>query len=124
MRVLITLGVFLAVYVLFWLAATLVAPDGRSAIVLLTPYVAAIIAAVLFWRARPAPAGRHLVAGAALGFSAGFLAGFFGPMILAPEANQGPLIGILFTGPAGLAVGIAIAWWKSGRKRASRVGQP
>ena len=31
----------------------------------------------------------------------GFAAGFFGPMLLAPEANQGPLLGIFITGPAG-----------------------
>ncbi len=29
----------------------------------------------------------------------GFLSGFIGPMILAPDANQGPLLGILITGP-------------------------
>lgn len=36
---------------------------------------------------------------------AGFLAGFMGPMILAPEANQGPLLGILITGPTGALLG-------------------
>ena len=41
-----------------------------------------------------------------------FLAGFVGPMILAPEANQGPLLGILFTGPIGTVVGIL---WGIGR---------
>jgi hypothetical protein len=35
----------------------------------------------------------------------GFAAGFVGPMIFAPEANQGPLLGILITGPAGVLVG-------------------
>jgi hypothetical protein len=29
----------------------------------------------------------------------GFAGGFFGPILLAPEANQGPLLGIFFTGP-------------------------
>jgi hypothetical protein len=36
----------------------------------------------------------------------GFLAGFLGPMILAPGANQGPLVGILITGPLGFILGI------------------
>jgi hypothetical protein len=36
-----------------------------------------------------------------------FLAGFVGPMILAPDANQGPLLGILYTGPIGTLVGFA-----------------
>jgi len=35
----------------------------------------------------------------------GFLSGFIGPMILAPDANQGPLLGILITGPTGALLG-------------------
>ena len=31
----------------------------------------------------------------------GFCAGFFGPMVFAPDANQGPLLGIFITGPLG-----------------------
>ncbi|MBV6417689.1 MAG: hypothetical protein CMLOHMNK_02435 [Steroidobacteraceae bacterium] len=44
---------------------------------------------------------------------AGFAGGFFGPMVLDPSANQGPLLGILITGPggalAGLVAGLAFA---------------
>jgi len=36
---------------------------------------------------------------------AGFLSGFIGPMILAPDANQGPLLGLLITGPTGALLG-------------------
>jgi hypothetical protein len=36
-----------------------------------------------------------------------FAAGFFGPMIFAPGANQGPLLGILITGPLGVVLGLA-----------------
>jgi len=43
----------------------------------------------------------------------GFLSGFIGPMILAPDANQGPLLGILITGPTaallGSVLGVAAA---------------
>ena len=35
----------------------------------------------------------------------GFVAGFFGPMIFAPDANQGPLLGLFITGPAGVVIG-------------------
>ena len=38
----------------------------------------------------------------------GFAAGFFGPLILTPEANQGPLLGIFITGPLGAALGAII----------------
>lgn len=39
---------------------------------------------------------------------AGFAAGFFGPLIFVPEANQGPLVGILISGPLGAVLGLAL----------------
>jgi hypothetical protein len=36
----------------------------------------------------------------------GFITGFFGPMIFTPGANQGPMLGIFITGPAGFALGL------------------
>ena len=38
----------------------------------------------------------------------GFVLGFFGPIIFAPEANQGPLLGIFITGPGGAVVGFLL----------------
>lgn len=38
----------------------------------------------------------------------GFAAGFFGPMLVNPEANQGPLVGILITGPGGAIAGLVL----------------
>jgi len=35
----------------------------------------------------------------------GFVLGFAGPLILTPGANQGPLLGICFTGPFGFMAG-------------------
>ncbi len=35
----------------------------------------------------------------------GFVGGFVGPILLTPEANQGPLLGIFLTGPLGFLVG-------------------
>ena len=57
--------------------------------------------------------GRSLALGALITGAVGFAAGFFGPMLLTPGANQGPLLGIFITGPLGLmlgAVGGAIYW--------------
>lgn len=49
---------------------------------------------------------RPLVAGGVLG-ALGVFTGFFGPLWLNPYSNLGPLIGIYFTGPLALAVGLA-----------------
>lgn len=42
-----------------------------------------------------------------------FAAGFFGPMIFRPDANQGPMLGLFITGPLGFclgAVGGGVRW--------------
>jgi hypothetical protein len=47
-----------------------------------------------------------------------FTAGFLGPMLLAPSANQGPLLGIFITGPLGLVVGAIggfIYWFRKNK---------
>jgi hypothetical protein len=49
--------------------------------------------------------GRVMAWTLAVGFVC-FLIGFVGPMIGAPDANQGPLLGIFYTGPLGLLVGL------------------
>lgn len=37
-----------------------------------------------------------------------FALGFFGPMILTPKSNQGPMLGIFITGPIGFGVGLLV----------------
>jgi hypothetical protein len=43
----------------------------------------------------------------------GFVLGFFGPLLLTPDANQGPLLGIFITGPVGFLLGLL---WGTGRE--------
>ncbi len=43
----------------------------------------------------------------------GFVLGFVGPILLTPEANQGPLLGIFITGPLGFVLGLL---WGLGRE--------
>ena len=38
----------------------------------------------------------------------GFVCGFLGPIVLNPEANQGPLLGIFITGPGGAIAGVVM----------------
>jgi len=50
-----------------------------------------------------------LTAAAALAIGGvGFLCGFIGPIVLRPESNQGPLLGIFISGPLGALVGAAL----------------
>jgi hypothetical protein len=77
----------------------------------------AALVTVPVWRASADPApglGTSMLKGAGLLGGIGFIGGYAGPMVLAPDANQGPLLGIFITGPAGFLIG-AIAgaiWWK------------
>ena len=70
----------------------------------------ATAAAAAFGTWRVMGAGHHgtvatVLRWAAVAGSAGFCAGFFGPMLLAPDANQGPLLGLFITGPLGFLAG-------------------
>ena len=49
----------------------------------------------------------------------GFCAGFFGPIIFAPGANQGPLLGIFITGPLGFILGGVggFVYWLAKRRK-------
>lgn len=55
----------------------------------------------------------------------GFAAGFFGPMILRPGANQGPMLGIFITGPGGFLLGLLYGTVREWRRAeaASAAGQ-
>ncbi len=48
----------------------------------------------------------------------GFSLGFFGPLILTPSSNQGPLLGILVTGPLGFFLGLFLGglYWNKKEK--------
>jgi len=50
-----------------------------------------------------------IVGGLITGFIS-FILGFIGPIIITPEANQGPLLGIFITGPLGFTLGLFIGW--------------
>jgi uncharacterized membrane protein YeaQ/YmgE (transglycosylase-associated protein family) len=57
-----------------------------------------------------------MIAGAFMLGTTGFIVGFFGPMRFHPGANQGPMLGIFITGPAGALLGMMLgAWLRIGR---------
>jgi len=83
--------------------------------------LAALAATFVFHRLRPPAAaqrpkyglGGSIVMGALCVGAIGFIGGFFGPMIIDPSANQGPMLGIFITGPLGVIVGAVggAAYW-------------
>lgn len=62
--------------------------------------------------------GAALVGGLLVG-GIGFVLGFIGPMVFAPEANQGPMLGIFITGPLGFVAGAIGGAIKFARDRAA-----
>jgi len=48
-----------------------------------------------------------------------FFIGFVGPMFVMPNANLGPLIGILYTGPIGTVVGLLWGVARAVRRRSA-----
>ena len=52
--------------------------------------------------------GSRILVCALVAGSIGFAGGFFGPIVFSPSSNQGPLMGIILTGPAGFLLGPAI----------------
>src|SRR4029078_366589 len=80
-------------------------PDSVPTVV---PLVAALACGILagrfVWRRTDVDAPGLLgavVLGALITGAIGCCGGFFGPLIFTPEANQGPLLGLLITGPLG-----------------------
>jgi len=96
-------------YFVFWVPFSLIAFPGSWLIAIPASIVCGIGTGKYVWRATESSnAGGllYLTLGGALvigGIS--FVAGFFGPMIFAPDANQGPLLGLLITGPLGFVLG-------------------
>lgn len=53
-----------------------------------------------------------------------FLVGFLGPMILNPQGNQGPLLGIFITGPGGFVAGTAWGMYRAVARGRGPSGRP
>jgi hypothetical protein len=112
-----------AFYFTFWMGGAILSSVGL-------PFWTAGIAAALLaaltaryvWRSLASVSiglGSSILMGAVVVGSLGFSAGFFGPIYFTPGANQGPLLGIFFTGPLGLVVGAiggGVYWLARGRR--------
>lgn len=114
LRVLLTFFAAVAAYFfVFWVGGAVVffsLPSGISGtIAFVVSLVVAILAGRCVWVQTGATARqglfRSVVLGAVLAGTAGFLIGFIGPLLFAPGANQGPLLGLFVTGPLGFVLG-------------------
>jgi|SRR5579863_9500599 hypothetical protein len=112
-------------YFMFWLPFSLILPPGRFLwIRVLGSLACAAVVGRYTWRQTASASHgpvRYIFLGAVITGGIGFSAGFFGPLILNPGANQGPLPGIFITGPLGFlagAVGGAIYWSVRGKRLA------
>lgn len=113
-------------YFVFWLPFSLVLPHRTSNVIpTLGSAACALAAGTYVWRrvgAVPEGIVSAAVTGALVVGGVGFVAGFFGPMVFTPGANQGPLLGIFFTGPLGAVLGAAggaLYGWARREKRAA-----
>ena len=96
-------------YLAYWIPLALIPFEGYG---LVAPFVALLCAVVVGWYVwkslgMGASAGTLpiVLLWAAVVGGVGFVGGFFGPMVFAPGANQGPLLGIFITGPLGFLLG-------------------
>ena len=107
----------------YWMVFGQIFPENLQGMATIAALVTALAAACMIWRAMAASAkGVFTTAAswAAIAGAIGFCGGFFGPMIFTPGANQGPLLGLFFTGPLGFIGGgicglIYALWLRPGR---------
>jgi hypothetical protein len=122
LRIAITGAVFPAAYFfVFWVPLAFVPLGASRWPAVPIALVCAGLASRYTWRRLDTgPTGRFssILLGAIVVGSVAFCAGFFGPMIFAPRSNQGPLLGLIYTGPLGFLLGAAagyVYWVVHGR---------
>ena len=108
-------GAFAAASTLYgsWYGVNLLPHDGMSggAALLPIPLFAFALATICAWFGFRGDRELHrqmILVTAGIGAAVGgisFLIGVLGPMIWMPSSNQGPLLGILITGPLGFVLG-------------------
>jgi len=111
-------------YFVFWVPFSLIASPGSWLIAVPVSIVCGIATGRHVWRATESSNAGGLLysalGGALVVGGVSFAAGFFGPMIFTPEANQGPLLGLLITGPLGFVIGgVGGLVWGLRRRRAA-----
>ncbi len=108
LRIFLIVTIFFGSYVLSWLLLLFTSLGHLGGAANLLALIVALCVAYRVWpKTQTWPQtviGWTLMTAMLLGVM-GFIGGYFGPLIFAPEANQGPLLGIFITGPLGFTLG-------------------
>lgn len=101
---------------IYWLPFSLLQSEGATWVAKLLSLLCAVMAGWFVWGAIGSArlnALSSIMLGAVLLGGIGFTAGFFGPIVFTPHANQGPLLGIFITGPLGFVLGgvAGLVYW-------------
>jgi hypothetical protein len=114
LRLAFAIAAFFGAWLAMFLLTTVLLPESLAWAQPLVALVFAIWGARRVWLQLETPERDGLPVYAGTGAlvlgGIGFAGGFFGPMLLAPEANQGPLLGMFVTGPGGALLGAVIGW--------------
>jgi len=95
-------------YFVFWISFAFVPFGEQDWLATVMALACGIVAGRFVWLRLSAADGSVvalMLTGALITGGIGFVGGFFGPMIFAPGANQGPLLGLFITGPLGFLLG-------------------
>ena len=117
-----------AYYFIYWLPLSLINLNKQPWIGHIVAFFCAALLGWYVWKrigSGPSNLIKSVLFGAIVLGGLGFAAGFFGPLIFIPDANQGPLLGIFITGPLGFllgGIGGFVYWLVRGRK--SGMNQP
>ncbi|SFM38639.1 hypothetical protein [Nitrosomonas communis] len=112
-------------YFIYWISSSFLPFTEHSWIPVLLSFMCAFGVGKYSWEKLgtlpEGPISSIFLGAIALG-SISFCAGFFGPMIITPEADQGPLLGIFITGPVGFLIGgiSGFIYWLTKEKKETR----
>ena len=118
MRIILILFVLVASLLVCSLIISVLLPQfwENRLIVISLSLITAIAISVLVWKKMSFSSDRleiHMLVWAIVMGAIGFIAGLLGPLLFHWGGNQGPLLGILYTGPLGFIIGLisgAIYW--------------